>query len=134
VQQRICAVLNTPVITLQPIFEQNFAALAAYQSSGRASTSWPREWQKQLGKATLNYFEKFADKLESLGFGKDDMLQEGFKDAVERNEVGLCVVEKVVNGHYNGCCFEGGVCKMQTTPEFWTANVRDTAAEIANLL
>lgn len=134
VQARIAAAIDAPVVTLVPNFEANFAKISAHAASDKKSTMFPREWQRQMGKETVRYFDLFAEKLEDLGFTKDDMLQEGFKDAVEKNEIALRVVDKLVKGTYNECVFEGGVCYMQTTPEYWTTNMRDTASDILNLL
>lgn len=134
IEARIASALATPVMTLHPNFETNFAKITAYVATGQQGTAYPREWQKRLGASTLKYFEEFANQLETLGFPKDDMLQEGFKDVVEKNEVGLRVVEKLEKGYYNECVFEGGVCYMQTTPKFWTTNIRDTGAKIVDLL
>lgn len=134
VEARIMSALATPVTTLHPNFESNFAKIAAYTATGKQNTMFPREWQKHLGRSTLSYFNAFAAQLEGLGFPNDDMLQEGFKDVVEKNEVSLRVVDKLVKGTYNECVFEGGVCYIQTTPEYWTTNIRDTGARIVELL
>ena len=50
----------------------------AYTASVEHSTSFPREWQKRLGRSTLKYFEGLIEALEKQGFAKDDMLQEGY--------------------------------------------------------
>ncbi|KAK4695767.1 hypothetical protein P7C71_g2048, partial [Lecanoromycetidae sp. Uapishka_2] len=137
IEARIAKAIAAPVITLHPNFEANFAKIAAYTATGKQSTIFPREWQKNIGNNTLAYFRGLADKLEENGFSNDEMLQEGFKDAVEKNEVSLRVVDqlsKSASHHYNESIIEGGVFYMQTTPEYWTTNIRDTASEIMNLL
>ncbi len=65
------------------------------------------------------------------------MLQEGFKEMVEKNEIGLRVVDKLgeKGGRtFNESVIEGGVCYMQTTPQYWTTNVRDASKGIIDLL
>ncbi len=62
------------------------------------------------------------------------MLQEGFKEAVETSEISLRIVDKLVKGSYHECVIESGVCYMQTTPKYWTTNIREIVADIMNLL
>ncbi|KAI9816269.1 MAG: hypothetical protein M1827_001870 [Pycnora praestabilis] len=134
VKARISTLLALPVVTLHPNFEQNFAKIAAYTASGQQSNMYPRDWQKRLGGHTLLYFEGLANQLERAGFKNDEMLQEGFKDVVERNEIGLRIVDRLVKGSYNECVIEGGVLYMQTTLPYWTSNIRDTGAQVLDLL
>jgi len=137
IQSRIAAALAAPVITLQPNFEHNFAKLAAYTATGNQSSIFPREWQKNIGKSAIAYFEALAENLEDGGFGKDEMLQEGFKEMVEKNEIGLRVVDKLSEKggrRYNESVIEGGVFYMQTTPEYWTTNIGDASKGMIDLL
>lgn len=134
VKAKIQSILGLPMLELHPNFERNFAAISAYATSGKKSTMFPREWQKQIGRSTLRYFECLVDALEGQGFAKDDMLQEGYQDAADKNEIGLRVVDKLQKGTYNECVFENGVMYIQTTPEYWTTNVRDAGSKILDLL
>lgn len=134
VRAKIQSILGLPMLELHPNFEQNFAAIAAYVASGKKSTIFPREWQKRLGVETLRYFDLLADTLEGQGFAKDEMLQEGYQESLDKNEIGLRVVNKLEKGHYNECVFENGVLYMQTTPEWWTTNVRDCGSKIVDML
>lgn len=137
IESRIANVLAAPVITLQPNFEYNFAKIAAHIATGKQDSTFPREWQKNIGKSTLSYFAAFAENLEEGGFGKDEMLQEGFKEMVEKNEIGLRVVDKLSEKGgrtFNESVSEGGVCYMQTTPQYWITNVRDASKGIIDLL
>ena len=84
--------------------------------------------------STLEYFKYLVDQLESQGFAKDEMLQEGYQEVVDKNEIGLRVVDKLQKGTYNECVFENGVLYMQTTPEYWTSNMRDAGAKIVDML
>lgn len=134
VKTKLQSVLGLPMLELHPNFERNFAAIAAYEVSGKKSTIFPREWQKRLGMSTLEYFKYLVDQLESQGFAKDEMLQEGYQEVVDKNEIGLRVVDKLQKGTYNECVFENGVLYMQTTPEYWTSNMRDAGAKIVDML
>ncbi len=62
------------------------------------------------------------------------MLQEGFKEAVETSEISLRIVNKLVKGSYYECVIERGVCYTQTTPKYYTTNIRKTVADIMNFL
>lgn len=134
VKAKIQSILGLPMLKLQPNFERNFAAIAAYPATGKQATTYPREWQKRFGGSTLKYFEELAPSLEGQGFAKDDMLQEGYQDAADKNEIGLRVVDKLQKCTYNECVFENGVLYIQTTPEYWTSNIRDAGARIMDLL
>ena len=134
IKTKLQSVLGLPILELHPNFERNFAAIAAYEASGKKSTIFPREWQKRLGMSTLEYFKYLLDQLETQGFAKDEMLQEGNQEVVDKNEIGLRVVDKLQKGHYNECVFENGVLYMQTAPEYWTTNMRDAGAKIVDML
>lgn len=134
VKAKIQSILGLPMLELHPNFERNFAAIAAYTATGKQATTYPREWQKRFGASTLKYFEELAPSLEGQGFAKDDMLQEGYQEAADKNEIGLRIVDKLQKGTYNECVFENGVLYMQTTPEYWTTNIRDAGARIMDLL
>ena len=129
--QKILALDN---IDLDPNFEANYAAIAAYTKNGRQDNSYPQEWQKSLGRFSLEYFSAFIEVMENRGFGDDEMVQEGFKEAVEQNKVVLRIVDNLNKGHYNEPVIEDGVLCIQTTAEFWATNVGDPAYELMDLL
>ena len=138
VSEKIKKVLALPVLTLVPNFEANFAAITASELAAKESSSqsglWDREWQKHIGALTLQYFSDFAEHLEYAGFGKDDMLQEGFKDVIEKNEIAVRVVERLERGTYNECGVEEGVVVLRTTPGYWGTNVRQAGEGLMDLL
>ena len=138
VSERIKKILALPVLTLVPNFSTNFATITASElaakESGNQSGLWDREWQKHIGALTLQYFSEFADHLEYAGFGKDEMLQEGFKEVVERNEIALRVVERLERGTYNECGIEEGVVVLRTTPGYWGTNVGQAGEGLMDLL
>ena len=123
--------LALPVLDLEPNFAANYAKLAAYTPT---NYDFPRDWQRDFGKHCFEYFEAFAANVKELGFGTDDLLQEGFGEAVERNEIALRVVEKLERGEYNECVVEGGVLYVQTTPGNWRVNVYNVGRDLIELL
>lgn len=116
----------------------NFAAITASElkadEDGERSGLWDRKWQEHIGALTLQYFSEFAEHLEYVGLGKDDMLQEGFKEVVEKNEIALRVVEKLERGTYHERAVEEGVVVLRTTPRYWGTNVRQAGKGLIDLL
>lgn len=96
IEARIAAAIDALVITLYHNFEANFARIAACVASGQKDSMFPRQWQKNIGKDTISCFYALAEKLEDTGFKKDEMLYEGFKEAVEASEISLRIVDKLV--------------------------------------
>ncbi|KAG8529609.1 uncharacterized protein KY384_006246 [Bacidia gigantensis] len=124
--------LDLSVLELSPGFEENYAKLATYDAA--KNYDFPRDFKEVFGDYVFQYFEGFAEALKDSGFAGDDMMQEGFKEAVEKNEIGLRVVDKLEKGDYNECVIENGVVYMQTTAENWTVNIRDPARRLIDLL
>ena len=134
VQAKFQKILATPTLDIEPNFEQNYAAIKVFIKTSKRSDSLPREWQKSLGRFTLDYFQNFAEVMENKGFGDDDMLQEGFKEAVEKNQIALRIVDKLSKGNYNEPFIENGVLYIQTTAENWATNVGDPAYQLIDIL
>ena len=138
VSDKIKEILALQVLTLVPNFETNFAAITASEIKAKKARGqgalWDREWQKHIGALTLQYFSEFADHLDNLGFGNDEMLQEGFKEGIEKNEIALRVVEKLERGTYNECAVEEGVVVLKTTPGYWGTNVGQAGEGLMDLL
>ena len=126
---------NTPTFDIEPNFEQNYAAIKAYTKDGKKGNSYIRDWQKSLGRFTLEYFEDFVEVMEGKGFGDDEMVQEGFQESVgKKNQIALRIVEKLDKGHYNEPLIENGVLYIQTTAENWATNVGDPAYQLMDIL
>lgn len=134
VRASIAQDLGVPTLTLYPNYEENYVLLDRYVKGGNVGTMWPRDWQKRYGRDTLAYFEAIRRNVEVLGFAKDDMLREGFQDAVDKNEIHLKVVEKLDKGNYNESVIRNGVLYIQTTPPMWTTNIGDSAQKLIDLL
>ncbi|RMZ77742.1 hypothetical protein DV737_g4199, partial [Chaetothyriales sp. CBS 132003] len=127
VREKIAWLVGVKEIKLAPHFEENAAALSKSKDSRD-------DWDRILGKATLDYFEGFADQLTRTGFANDDMLQEGFQEAITMNEIALRVVDKLEKGTYNEVVVKDGVAVLQTTPKYWWANVGDIGSNILDVL
>jgi len=133
VKEKIEKLLALPVLTLTPNFEHNFAALAKHAQAGSSSDLVP-DWQKRIGYLTLSYFEGLAHQLEYAGFGKDEMLQEGLQEAVEKNEIQLRIVDRLVKKRYHEVLIENGVLIVQTVPNYWGTNTSSVGQEVMDLL
>ena len=68
-----------------------------------------REW----GGTFVSYFEGAEYILKYQKFGEDDMLQEGFNEAVEKGEIAIRIVDKLNAGSYNESVIEDGVLYLQ---------------------
>ena len=135
VKGRFERLLSLPVFEIEPNFERNYAALLSYDRSNDKSGYLLRDdWQKSLGEVTLEYFASFVKVMEEKGFGDDELLREGFTEAVERNQIALRVVDALIQGHYNEPVLENGVLYIQTKAEFWATNVVDPGYELINVL
>ncbi|KAG4270047.1 hypothetical protein FPRO04_11879 [Fusarium proliferatum] len=133
VKARLEKIVGVSAITLEPNFEATYNKLAAYESSGKRFRD---DWQKQLGMTVLDYFDNLAKGLERAGFSEDDMLQEGFQEAVSTNKVTFAVVDALeLKGKlYNESIVKDGVLYLQVTPEEWWSNVDGIADGFINLL
>lgn len=125
--------MGMPSLKFSGNFAANFAKLAAHAAGG-GKDDLPRDWQKRIGQDSLGYFEGFVWAVEYAGFGKDDMLQEGFQEGVPKGVVELRVVDKLEKGSYNEVVIDDGVLVIQTVPRYWNTNVGEPAKELTNLL
>ena len=82
----------------------------------------------------LQYSSEFAEHLEYVGFGKEDMLQEVFKEIIEKNEIAFRVVEQLERGTYNERAVEERVVVLRTTPRYWGTNARQAGKGLIDLL
>ena len=128
IQEAIGALVNVPDIKLNPNFEANAEVLA------KAGDKVRNDWDKVLGNATVGYFDGLKYQMDRAGFKKDDMLQEGFQEAVSKNEIIFRMVEKLAKGGYNEVLIEDGVLVIQTTPENFWSNVSDVGNKILDIL
>lgn len=128
-QKKIGVQLNNDKIIISPNFEKVYAAL----KDEKVVHDDRPDWEKQLGYMVMQYFKGLLYTLEYQKFGSDDMLQEGFAEAVDKGEIKFRVVKKLTSGSYNSVV-EDGVLYMQTIPEKWGTNCSDVASKIVDLL
>ncbi|KAF2179115.1 hypothetical protein K469DRAFT_674816 [Zopfia rhizophila CBS 207.26] len=130
-KEMIVKQLNNPAIKIDPNWEEVYAALKASKS---VQENWP-EWEKTLGRVMMTYFnDGFAYQLHCNKFESDDMLQEGFAEAVHKGEVKFRVVKKLIKDSYCEPVVEDGVLYLQTIPEEWTTNCYYIASNIVDVL
>jgi hypothetical protein len=111
-KKRISEQLQNPDIKLTPNFEANFLALKASKESDE-------NFQKNLGNYTRAYFDSLADNLELNKFKEDDMLYEGFAEAVTKGEIAFRVVEQLTgNARYGQILIDDGVFVIQVRRAF----------------
>ena len=127
-------ILATPVFTLSPNFETNAQALADFDKAN------PKKLRgdelDRIGEWVFGYFDGAKGQLKRFKFDSDDMLQEGFKEVVDKNELSLRVVPALKKGPnaYNEAVIEEGVMVMQTTPPTFLSNVDDVLQYVESLL
>lgn len=99
----------SPEFVINPNFEENYAFLAQSKSKDLRD-----DWHKNLGYLSLSYIEGATYHMDYKEFKSDDMLQEGFNDAVDKHEIKIRIVEKLNKGSgYNECIIENGVLVIQ---------------------
>lgn len=127
-QEKINKLLQTE-ITLDPNFEQTFSTLKASKTKMRNN-----DWEENLGSFLRYYFEGLVSNLESAKFGEDDMLMEGFTDAVDKSRVSFRIVDAgVMKASYNECVIEDGVLYIQVRLP-WVDAYETAINEICRLL
>ena len=99
--------LKNDKLTFKPDFESLFEKLKASKEVDRS------DWDTTLGSFLKYYFEGFVSTLKWQKFGEDELLQEGFNDVVDKNEVAFRVVDKLERKTYNEVVIEDGVVYIQ---------------------
>ncbi|GAM85435.1 hypothetical protein ANO11243_034420 [Dothideomycetidae sp. 11243] len=127
VKQRLEAITGFKDLTITPNFEATFAAL-----DGKPEMT--SGWQKQLGQYTLAYFQGLVDNLTSAGFEKDDMLQEGLQEAMEKKEIKFEIVDKLSKGSYNEAVPEDGILYLRTVVAQYPFNTNQMGYQLLDLL
>ncbi|KAJ7073605.1 hypothetical protein C8F01DRAFT_1241900 [Mycena amicta] len=122
-------------ITFDPNFTAVFVVLLAdAQANPSGTVGSISEWELQFGAYTASYFEGMAFQLESLGFSGDEMLKEGFNDAVGSGVVKFRIVERLKRHKDCEVEIEDGVLYLQTTVDKWGWNPHSIGWDIADLL
>lgn len=108
VRSSIAGLVNLPDLNLNPNFEHNATMLAKNPGENP-------NWDKQLGSGTLAYFKGLEGQIKRAGFKGDEMLQEGFQEAVEKGEICFRVLDKLTKSTYNEVVIEKGVLYIQVS-------------------
>jgi len=105
------SLLQNPKLEFQPGFDD----LGAKLKSGKDVRD---DWETNLGRFALGYFEGFVDVLEREKFGEDDMLREGFEEGVPKGIVKLKLVDALKDGGYNEVVLDDGTLSIQVSSSF----------------
>lgn len=108
---QIAQILDKPDIKLNPNFEDTFAKLQ--EESKAKKTDLRSDWETVLGSFTRLYWEGLANQLKYQKFDEDDLLREGFHEAVETGEIAFRIVDKLKYDSYCECEVDGGILYMQ---------------------
>ena len=100
-------------LELVPNWEANAAMLRKGGKDVR------EDWENVLGDYTKRYFEGLHYQMSYQKFAEDDLLYEGFNEAVSTGKVELRVVEKLKNGTYSEIFIEDGVFVLQVGFNFY---------------
>ncbi|KAL5314132.1 hypothetical protein ACEPPN_018556 [Leptodophora sp. 'Broadleaf-Isolate-01'] len=118
--------LQNPKLEFQPDFD----AIGAKLKGNKDARD---DWETNLGGFTLSYFESFVSVLERKKFAEDELLREGFAEAVEKGIVRFRVVDKLPSG-YNEIVLDDGAVAIQTTPANWGTNIYHAAEKLVDIL
>ncbi|KAJ3037525.1 hypothetical protein HDV00_001638 [Rhizophlyctis rosea] len=114
-------------LELVPNFEANAEAL---KNGGKDVRD---DWETNLGDFTRQYFEGLEWIMRGKGFKDDDMLWEGFGEAVEKGKVEFRVVDKIEKS-YGEAVIEDGVLVLKVKPDTFGTNISYIAENIVDLL
>lgn len=133
VQDKINRLLGKEgAMKLEPRFEDAYEKLKA--ESQVKKTELRDDWERSLGSYVFSYFESVASRLEYEKFEDDDMMQEGFLEAVENGVVAFRIVDKLKYGSYCEVVIEDGVLFVQTTTKTWGSNAYYAAEKLVDQL
>ncbi|KAI1207461.1 uncharacterized protein F4807DRAFT_434677 [Annulohypoxylon truncatum] len=131
IRAQIGEILEKPDIKLNPNFEDTFEKL---QQESKANTEFRSDWESNLGSFTRFYWEGLVNQLKYQKFDQDDLLREGFHEAVDKGEIAFRIVEKLKYNSYCECDIEDGVLYLQCTSKTWGSNIDDAAQGLLDRL
>ena len=97
-------------LKFNPNFDDTFAKLSQAAQEG---ANIRKDWEQILGPLIVEYYKTFAVYLDWNKFGKDELLQEDLKEAVEKSEVAFRLVDKLERSNYYETVVDGGFLYMQ---------------------
>jgi hypothetical protein len=131
IRAKIAKLLARDDIALEPNFETVFAQLSSPAAAGKVDKD---NYERQLGYFIREYFDGVAYHMESQKFGSDDMLQEGFNEAVEKGVIAFRIVDKLSYASYCEVVVEDGTLFVQTTLDRYGVNISHAAEKLIDQL
>lgn len=119
-------------ITLNPNFEETFAKLK--EASSNKKNDIRDDWQNNLGSFTVKYWEGLAYQMKYQKVGEDELIQEGFLEAVSTLEFKFRLVDTLKYGSYGEVVIEDGILYVQAKPETFGVNVDYIAEKLIDQL
>jgi hypothetical protein len=119
-------------IKINPNFEETFAKLSAARKA--KGSDLREDWETCLGSFTLKYFEALAYYMKYQKFGEDDLIQEGFLDAVPELEFVFRIVDDLKHSSYCEVEIADGKLYLQTKADKWGVNVDNVSEKLIDLL
>ncbi|ORY60916.1 uncharacterized protein BCR38DRAFT_349199 [Pseudomassariella vexata] len=132
IQAKVGELLAKPDIKLNPNFEDTFEKLK--KESKVKKTELREDWESYLGSYAISYFEGIVSQLQWQKFEDDDMLQEGFHEAVDKGEIAYRIVDKLKYGSYCECEVDEGVLYLQSMAKTWGSNATYAADKLVDKL
>ena len=120
VKTKIGKILARKDLKFEPNWEENWAALVKQANKRNSELSrfklFEGTWERSFPEVMRKYYEGLAFNLQKLKFGEDEMLREGFNEAVESGRVVFRIVEELedLEDGY-GAAIEDGVLYMQVS-------------------
>ncbi|KAM0438497.1 hypothetical protein ACHAPT_001246 [Fusarium lateritium] len=103
-------------------FDPNWEAVFEKMNSADDAVD---NWRYSIGDQIRWYFGAVVSRMNGDGFGTNDVLREGFLEAVEKETIAFRIVDKTKET-YNEYVVEDGVFYVQTTPKYFGVNIDRT--------
>lgn len=132
IRVKIGELIGKSDIKLNPNFEDTFEKLKA--ESQVKKTELREDWQSSLGSYAISYFDGLVSQLQWQKFEDDELLQEGFQEAVSKGEIAFRIVDKLKYNSYCEADVEDGVLYLQSTSKTWGSNSSYAAEKLVDRL
>ncbi|KAI1656083.1 hypothetical protein F4813DRAFT_365262 [Daldinia decipiens] len=132
IRAQIANILSKPDIKLGLNFEDTFSRLREASKTNKAD--FRSDWDGLLGSFTRLYFEGLVYQLKYQKFHEDELLREGFHEAVEKGEIAFRIVDTLKYDSYCECEIEDGILYLQCTAKTWGANPDNAAQGLVDRL
>jgi hypothetical protein len=121
-------------ITFNPNFEETFAKLT--EAAKVKGSDLRDDWQSVLGSFTFKYFEALVYHMKYIKVGDDELVQEGFLEAVPKLEFVFRIVDKLKDSgsSYNEVVIEDEKLYLQCPAQKWGVNIDYVASKLMDLL